>query len=149
VTATTKTAQLWCVGAHGGAGESTLARFDAGWAESQHRWPTNHGATTRCVLVARSNAAGLLAAQAALAQWNAARDPGWDVVGLVIMADAPEKLPKPLRDLARLVAGGAPRSWQLPWVAGWRTDPEDLSAAPRTVRGTIEQLKKISGEGGR
>ena len=146
VTTTSRTAALWFVGAHGGAGESTLARFRPDWAEAQHRWITNHSGVTRCLLIARSNVTGLLAAQAALTQWSTrSPDAGWDCVGLVLLADAPGQLPKPLRDLAQLVAGGAPRSWRLPWVEDWRTDPDaGLRAAPRAVRGTVEQLNKLA-----
>lgn len=134
-------ADLWCVGAHGGAGESTLASFDPGWAEADHAWPVSSPTTARCVVVARSNARGLMAAQAALAQWATTSDRDWDVIGLVVMADAPERLPKPLRDLVALVAGGARRCWQVPWVPNWRTDLDYSRKPPRAVQSVVRQLR--------
>lgn len=40
------------------------------------------------------------------------------------------RLPRPLRDYARLVADGAPRVWPLPWIDAW---PAGEPAAPRPV----------------
>ncbi|MCU1516231.1 MAG: hypothetical protein JWQ75_952, partial [Pseudarthrobacter sp.] len=45
-----------------------------------------------------------------------------------VLADAPGKLPKPLREFAALIGGGAPRLWMLPWVESWRLG--DTTDAP-------------------
>jgi hypothetical protein len=65
-----------------------------------------------------------------------------ELLGVVFVADAPGRLPKPLRPRLELVACGAPRSWELPWADAWRLhNPHDpatpaphLDTAPRTVR---------------
>lgn len=118
-------AWVWFVGAHGGAGESTLAELLPGAAAADHRWPFYPEGLTaglpNVVLVARTSASGLLAAQAAAAQWAAGATPAVRLLGLVCVADAPGRLPRPLRELADLIAGGVPRRWDLPWVEQWRT----------------------------
>ena len=113
-----RSAALWVVGAHGGAGESTLAGLAPGWAAASHAWP-DAPAPPWCLLTARTSTSGLLAAQASLRQW-AAGDTPVRLAGLVLLADAPGTLPRPLRDLAQLIAGGAPRCWLLPWIERWR-----------------------------
>lgn len=136
-------AVLWVVGAHGGAGESTLAALDPTWRPAQHAWPLIDP-TPRCVLTARTNLSGLLAAQAALTQWaSPATRPPVELVGLVLLADAPGKTPKPLRDLAALVAGGAPATWHVPWVEAWRTDPVDFATAPSAVTRAVAALRQL------
>lgn len=134
-------AGLWVVGAHGGSGESTLAALDPTWQSAGHVWPLTAPHPARCVLVARSNLTGLLAAQVALRQWaQPAARPAVQLIGLVVVADAPGRLPKPLRDLALLVAGAAPAVWHMDWVEAWRTDPPTLVNCPRAVRDLVTAL---------
>jgi hypothetical protein len=71
------------------------------------------------VLAARTDARGLRAVQRAMREHLESALPV-DVVGLVLMADAPGRLPRVLRDLARVVGGTVPRVWSLPWVEAWR-----------------------------
>ncbi len=126
-------AALWVVGAHGGAGESTVAGLADEWLPAQHAWP-HCPLPAACVLTARTSAGGLLAAQAALRQW-AAGDAPVALAGLVLLADAPGGLPRPLRDLAALVAGGAPRCWSIPWIEPWRLgEPVVTRAVSRLIR---------------
>lgn len=139
-------APLWWLGAHGGAGESCLARVVPEWAAAEHAWPQvapEHGPAP-VVLVARSHAYGLQAAQAAATQWAAGLVPGVEVLGLVVVADAPGKLPRPLRDLQQVVAGGVPRTWSLPWIETWRLgdDPRFITN-PREVRRLIDHLRDL------
>ncbi|WP_322788351.1 DUF6668 family protein [Herbiconiux ginsengi] len=121
-------ATVWWLGVHGGAGESTLAMLAAGSRPAGHAWPvpTMPGTTHRVVLVARSNYAGISAARLAAIEWasNTLGDV-IDLAGLVVIADAPGRTPKPLRDLERVVAGGLPHVWRLPWVDAWRVSPVD------------------------
>ena len=129
-----KTPALWVVGAHGGAGETSLAALDPAWAAADHAWPRSPGRPS-VVLACRSSAAGLLAAQAAATQWAAGLVPDVELLGLVIVADAPGRLPRPLRDLAQLVSGGVPRTWSIPWIESWRLgDAPDMTMAPRAVQ---------------
>lgn len=133
VVAMASAADLWLVGAHGGAGESTLADLVATWRAAGHVWP-QRPEPAACVVTARTSAAGLLAAQAVLRQW-AAGDVPVCLYGLVLIADAPGGLPRPLRDLAEVVAGGAPRCWLLPWIESWRFgDPQPTRPADRLIR---------------
>lgn len=118
----TGTATVWVTGVHGGAGETRLAGLLEGARATDHAWPLPKEApgTPRVLLVCRSDIRGLKAAQSALIQWASGAAPIVDLLGLAVMADAPGKLPKPLRDFAALIGGGAPRLWMLPWVESWR-----------------------------
>ena len=148
-------ATWWWVGAHGGAGESTLATAVAGTAASEHTWPQpcpDVGGTHPVLLVARTHASGLLAAQRALTEWAAGGAGAVELLGLVLLADAPGRAPAPLRDLARLVAGGAPRTWSLPWVEAWRLGgaQTDLRASastptPAALRRLQSQVTRLLG----
>nr|WP_307891014.1 DUF6668 family protein [Acidipropionibacterium jensenii] len=133
------------MGVHGGAGESSLSGVLPGSAAADHGWPQTPGEQpARVVLVARSNMRGLRAAQAAATQWAAGLVPGVDVLGLVIVADAPGRLPRPLRDFAHLVGGGVPRTWNVPWIELWRLgEPPALSDAPREVRRLVDELHAL------
>lgn len=131
----------WWLGVHGGAGESSLARLDKRTKAAGHHWPiTAAGATV--VLVARSNVSGLRAAQLAATEWASGTVARIRVAGLVVMADAPGRLPKELREFARVVGGGVPHLWHVPWIEAWRlghnVPPEDL---PKEVRTVLEQVR--------
>lgn len=111
---------LWIVGAHGGAGASTWARLldagDAGAAWPQHVNPTR---VLSVVVCCRSTAAGLRAAQDVGIEWAAGGLPG-QLVGLVVGADAPGRLPRELRDQLQISSGAFPRSIFVPWQVQWR-----------------------------
>ena len=138
-------ASLWFVGAHGGAGESTLAALDPRWAPAEHAWPElPGGGPAVCLLVARTNVSGLLAAQNALTQWaGSGCGPSAQCAGLILLADAPGKTPAPINDLIRHVAGGAPRLWRVGWVESWRLGDLD-GPAPREVKKLIRQLHSLA-----
>jgi len=127
----TSTASLWWLGVHGGAGESTLAALAADTRPAHHGWPVvdTPGVASRVALVARTNWVGLTAAQRAATEWaSGALGDSIQLVGLVLVPDAPGRLPKPLRDLQQVIAGGVPQVWTLPWVDAWRLGPVDPSA---------------------
>jgi hypothetical protein len=107
----------WWAGCHGGAGVTTLLGATGCGRDSLRHWPVlSSGASSKVVLVARPHDAGLRAAQSAARQWAAGMLPARvELIGLVLTADAPGKLPRQLRDLARLVAGGVPRTWEIGW----------------------------------
>lgn len=114
-------ASVWVLGTHGGAGESRLADLLDGAAPTGHCWPVASSvAKARVLLVCRSDMRGLTAAQRALTQWASGAAPDVELLGLAVLADAPGKTPKALRDFASIVGGGAPRLWLLPWVEAWR-----------------------------
>jgi len=143
------------LGVHGGSGESLLAGL-LGWQQAHHRWPVwsdrplPHSAagvpaSALVVLTCRSDLSGLEAARAATREWAASSLPGVDLVGLVIVADAPVRLPRPLASLAAVVAGGVPHCWQLPWLpqlrVGARPHPHDPA-----VRGLVRDVKAAADE---
>ena len=130
-------ARVWVVGAHGGSAETTLARLLDG-TETGHRWPDTTPAPA-VLLTARTHASGLKAAQLAMRAWAAGQTPHVRLVGLVLVADAPGKLPRPLSDLADVISGGVPHLWQLPWVDEYRlaVDPAD---PPRQVRKILHEI---------
>jgi hypothetical protein len=139
-------APLWWLGAHGGAGEWTLAQLVPQWREADHAWPlvVNSQAPARTVLVARSSVRGLRAAQIAATQWASGIVPHVTVLGLVVIADAPGRLPRPIRDLIKVVGGGVPRVWHVPWVESWRLGGDvSLETAPREVRKLVEDLRAL------
>lgn len=140
-------ARLWVTGVHGGAGESTLARLIPGGAAAAHAWPrppANAYIATRVLLVARSNAAGLEAGRKAVTHWASGALGDVELVGLVIVADAPGRLPKPLRQLAGLVAGAPPRTWRMPWVEAWRLGQDvDLATSPRDVQRIVNEISSL------
>jgi len=111
--------RCWWLGVHGGAGETTLAHLFAGVPAAEHRWPISDGLRTSVVLVARTNFWGMKAAQAAMRDWSANYREQVDVLGLVLVADRPGRLPRPLLDLQRDLVGATPNLWLLPWVDIW------------------------------
>lgn len=123
------TAGFWITGAHGGSGESRLADLLEGARATGHSWPVpQDGSTPKLLLVCRADMRGLTAARSALTQWASGAAPAVDLLGLAVLADAPGKTPKALRDFTAIVGGGAPRLWTLPWVEAWRH--EDTPSVP-------------------
>lgn len=131
---------LVVVGCHGGAGESTLASLIPGAAEGSQAWPAATDATVRVLLCARTTASGLESAATALTQW-AAGAVSAELIGLVLIADAPGKLPRTLRERARIIEGGAPTAWRIPWIPAWREGLPDAERHPRAVRKLLEDLE--------
>ena len=139
-------ASLWVLGTHGGAGESTVAALSAEWRAAEHAWPQIPGQGARVLLTARSNMHGLRAAQTAATQWAAGLVPGVELMGLVIVHDAPGKLPRALRDRIQVVSGGVPRTWSVPWNESWRLGEEvSAAAASREVRRLVSELNVLTG----
>lgn len=136
-------ATVWWLGVHGGAGETTLASLAVGSRPAGHGWPAVERTTSRVALVARTNWAGLTAAQRAATEWaSGALGDTVQLVGLVLIPDAPGRLPKPLRDMQQVIGGGVPRVWTLPWVEAWRLGPVDPSVPmPKEFRALLADLQ--------
>ena len=112
---------LWWVGVHGGAGETTMSTLLPGTRAANHRWPIPPPPVpTPVILVARTHGSGLRAAQRAAIEWASGVVQGVAVLGLVLIADAPGRLPRVLDDFADIVGGGVPRVWDIPWIEEWR-----------------------------
>lgn len=141
----TGSAALWIAGAHGGAGESRIAHL-LGARATDHCWPVlQDGSKPRVLLVCRADIRGLTAARNALTQWASGATPKVNLLGLTILADAPGKTPKPLRDFAAIVGGGAPRLWTLPWVEAWRIG-DTTTTASREFQRFITDIATLATE---
>ncbi|MGW2793578.1 DUF6668 family protein [Streptomyces sp. NPDC001251] len=136
----------WWLGCHGGAGVTSLAHAAPGGQDAGRLWPAAPpGWTLPVVLVARGDFVGLTAAQEAAAQWASGAVPGVDLLGLVLTPYSPERrLARPLRDLRRLVSGGVPRTWALPWVEGWRLGEPPASRPPRELAALGAELTRLT-----
>lgn len=108
----------WAVGAHGGAGTSTLAQVFAPVGDAGTQWPAADEHPW-CVVVCRSTRTGLDAAQSAVLQAHSGNAGGCEVLGVVIVADAPGKTPKALRN-RETVLEELTEVWRVPYVPGFR-----------------------------
>lgn len=137
-------ARVWCLGVHGGSGESTVAALMEGSRESGHAWPDLAGDPAPVVLIARTSAHGLERSQAAAAQWAAGATSDVRLLGLVLIADAPGRLPPPLHAWVKVLSGGVPRVWHLPWSEELRRGADPRSArhsrAVRRLLGDVAAL---------
>jgi hypothetical protein len=122
--------------AHGGAGVSCLLRAGletAGAVDARRAWPP----AGPVLLVARTSVGGLESARDAVRQ-HASGTAGMDVnlLGLVLIADAPGRLPARAAALADLVCGAFDRLWVLPWLEQWRlaSSTEPLPGHPEVSR---------------
>lgn len=140
--------EVFWLGVHGGAGENTMADL-LGGIPCHHRWPSRSDADPTIspadvFLVARQNHRGLKAAQLAARDWAAGSHPTITLRGLVVIADAPGKLPRALHNLTRITAGGVPQTWTLPWIEELRlegtVDPESLAREPRKVLTSLSEV---------
>lgn len=123
-------ASWFFVAAHGGSGASLLARLSyvaAGESEcygmaAGRAWPNPElERTVRVVVVARTSMYGLSWARDVARQYlAAAAPPGVELLGLVVVGDAPGRLPRPAAGAARLLRGVYPRVWSVPWVPAYR-----------------------------
>ncbi|MBF5000682.1 hypothetical protein IRT45_26440 [Nocardia sp. BSTN01] len=105
------------LGAHGGAGTSTLARWWAHAADIGLAWPASTVTTQRVVVAARDCLPGLTAAADRLREWHAGlTPPGVTVVGLVLVPPRPGRVPMAVRryrsTVAALVEGAV---WSVRW----------------------------------
>lgn len=141
----TGSAAVWVLGTHGGAGESRIADLLDNARATGHCWPvTQAGTTPKVLLVCRSDMRGLSSAQAALTQWASGAAPTVELLGLAVLADAPGKTPKPLRDFTAIIGGGAPRLWTLPWVESWRQTSAATPPAAREYQRFITDLAALA-----
>jgi hypothetical protein len=141
----------WFLGCHGGAGTTTLTAAVPGGMDAGRYWPVPDPPTfAYVVLVARGHAGGLQAAQAASRQWASGTLPTVRLLGLAVVADAPGRRPKPLREFLQLISGGLPRVWDLPWVEALRLgDPPDQVPLPRPFPALAADLHHIVTGGAR
>lgn len=145
---------LWVVGVHGGAGESTVAGWLARELDPQrparatgHRWPVlRSGGRSEVVLVARTTSWALAAARRAATEWASGQTPV-HVRALVLIPDAPGRLPAQLRDECKHLAGGVPHTWRMPYLPALRLDLAPGESHPpgpahRIIRSITAHLQK-------
>lgn len=114
-------AQRWAlVATHGGSGARCLSQVVAGAFRVRQAWPSG---AEPAVLVCRSSARGLLAAQQFARAFRDRQAGDTTLLGLLVVADVPGRIPPAVRRLERLVSGAMPAVWQVPWVAQWRLEP--------------------------
>ncbi|MER5201228.1 DUF6668 family protein [Streptomyces sp. NPDC002755] len=120
------------VGAHGGAGASTFAAA-LGGVDVGHAWPDiSQDEPGDMLLLARTHLAGLQAASQALDSLRTGRHPaGLQLLALVLVADAPGRLPPELWRRVRVLRA-AVRTFNIPWIAQWRVG-RPAPKAPRAV----------------
>ena len=110
-----------------------------GGVECHHRWPspTPEAPSPVVVLLARQTHSGLEAARRAAQDWASGQHPEVVLAGLVIVAGTPGKTPKPLAAATRVISGGVPSTWVVPWIEELRltgvVDWESLTREPRKV----------------
>lgn len=122
------------IGAHGGAGASTLARL-LGGTDIGCRWPDARlGEPARVLLTGRTNVDGLRAVSRALRVLQEGRHPaGMRLLGVVLMADAPGRLPAPLAGRISAMRGIAPVH-RVPWIPALRQGERPRSLPRQLVR---------------
>ncbi|MBY8869013.1 DUF6668 family protein [Streptomyces sennicomposti] len=129
------------VATHGGAGTTTLAAVYGGH-DCGREWP-GPGAPRSVLLVARTHAAGLAAVARAVETFRRGEAPaGLDLDAVVLVADAPGRLPRPLAQRVRPLEA-AIDVYRVPWVPDWRLG--DLSARPPRE---AEPLARLTGAAG-
>jgi len=102
------------LGAHGGAGVSSLLRagLDQVAVDADRRWPP----AGLVLLVARTSTSGLEWARDLARQHASGLAGDVELLGLVLVADAPGRTPARIAGLRDLVSGAFPRTWHLPWL---------------------------------
>jgi hypothetical protein len=128
------------VGTHGGAGVSTLAAVYGGH-DCAGGWPGPDDPRS-VLLVARTHASGLAAALRALELFRLGEAPaGLDLDAVVLVADAPGRLPRPLEKQVRLIESLID-VYRVPWVPDWRLG--DLSGTPPRETAALARLTGAS-----
>jgi len=117
---------MWLLGAHGGAGVSTLERVWAPAADCRHGWPAAEHVPF-VVIVTRMHATGLDAAHRLITQHQSGKAGACTLLGLVTVAAAPGKPDVSLTRRREVVAAAAGNAWHVGWV------PELLSADPASL----------------
>lgn len=133
----------WWLGVHGGAGVTTLEQAVPGGRDAGRAWPVAEQPQP-VVLVARSSANGIAAAQNAIQQWASGMVAGVDLLGLVVVADAPGRRPRVLQDLVRLVSGAVPRLWEIPWMEPWRLGQPPAENLPKQCAPLVRDLTRLT-----
>lgn len=132
---------VWLVGAHGGAGTSTIAAMLEPFGDAGQRWPSQDE-FPYCVIVCRSTRMGLDAAQSAVLQAQAGAAGPCEVLGILVIADTPGKAPKSLTQRMQIISD-LTHVWQLPYETGLREARiEELATWSPSTSADTESAKK-------
>lgn len=125
---------LWLLGAHGGAGVSTLCQWIGPAGDALGRWPGGHGNQSPfVVLVAEESVTALSKAHVLVRQYaTGGAGSRVQLLGVITVARVPGRRPQQVRQrrdvLAGLLAeigGGAAQIWSVPFVSGLTTVATD------------------------
>jgi hypothetical protein len=138
--------QLWLLGAHGGAGVSTLRRcllqcgIQAG--DAGRAWPEPDGLGV--IVVARTHGRGLRAANAAARQHLSGNTPpGTQLLGCILVPDGPGRLARPmLAETSRQVPGVYPVTFAGPWADEYRMFDPDTAEHWPPLPAEMDQLAR-------
>ena len=133
---------VWLVGAHGGAGVSTLAHYLSFTGDSDRRWPRGNDIENESpyvVMVARESDRGLRKAHQQIIE-HRERGLACTLLGLITVAGAPT-LDKSVRQYREVVAAATEAHWSIGWHKFLAA--ADLTALPRwhPLDGVPEQAK--------
>ncbi|MET7601396.1 DUF6668 family protein [Streptomyces avermitilis] len=128
------------VATHGGAGTTTLATVFGGH-DAGRNWPRpERGEPASVLLVGRTHAAGLDAVSHTVDTFRRGEaPPGLDLDAVVLVADAPGRLPRQLAQRIKVIESVID-VYRVPWVPAWRTGELD-GPPPREC----EQLGRLTG----
>ncbi|MGW3283883.1 hypothetical protein ACWDR3_04450 [Streptomyces sp. NPDC001002] len=126
--------EIGWVQAHGGAGATSLVEV-LGGVDVGARWPEPaKGEPHRIVLVGRTSARGLRAVSWALGALDEGKAPrGLDLLAVVLVADAPGRLPLALLRRIRVLRSVA-QVHRVPWIPAWRTGGHPKAPPRQLVR---------------
>lgn len=119
---------VWLVGAHGGAGVSTLAHQLGMAGDAYRRWPSGRFTDQESPLVlvvAAEHASGLDAASRLLRQHLSGQGSAAQLLGLVTVGASRGKLPQSLNYRLRTVCDIAPHTWRIPFIEGYHAHTPD------------------------
>jgi len=138
--------KVWLLGTHGGSGARCLAAVIPGSRYAGKTWPVPAGtAAEPVVLVCRGDHRGLTSAQDYARAYRDGEFAGQlQLLGVIISADAPGRVPLPLRRLERLLSGAVPLLGHVPWVPQWRLGPPP-AIAPEWADKLTEAITAAAG----
>lgn len=118
---------VWLVGAHGGAGCTTLAHLCAPMGDAGQVWPAAEE-NPFCIVVCRSTKHGLERAHQAALQARAGEAGEIILLGVAIVEDTPEPCPKVLERKISVIERHF-RTWRIPYLEEVRTvDLDELAS---------------------
>ncbi len=117
------------LGSHGGSGATCLSVVLPGVELADKAFSCSGDRPV--VLVCRSSHRGLTSAQDHAREHRDGDCGPVPLLGVVIVADSPDRVPAPLLRLERLLAGALPVLGRVPWVPAWRVGaPAALPVQP-------------------